>query len=116
NVSTLVTSAEVAAPVAADGPASLAWLLVALPLVGAAILLLAGKALDAWGHWLGVLTSAASFVIAAWIAVDMFGRDAADRVMDLHLYELLPAGTLDVSLGMRVDPLSMTFVLLVTLV
>ncbi|MGO1583187.1 MAG: NADH-quinone oxidoreductase subunit L [Actinomycetaceae bacterium] len=100
----------------ADGPASLAWLLVALPLAGAAILLLAGKASDAWGHWLGVLTSAAAFVLAAWIAADMFGRAAADRVMDLHIYDLLPAGTLDVSLGMRVDPLSMTFVLLVTLV
>ncbi|MGC5616566.1 NADH-quinone oxidoreductase subunit L [Georgenia sp. Z1491] len=116
NVPTLHAVTEVAAPVAADGPANLAWLLVAVPLVGAAVLLLAGRAADAWGHWLGVAASAASFVVAAWIAVDMVGRQASDRVMDLHLYDLLPAGTFDVSLGMRVDPLSMTFVLLVTLV
>ncbi|MGC5627441.1 NADH-quinone oxidoreductase subunit L [Georgenia sp. Z1344] len=113
---TLHAVTEVAAPVAADGPASLAWLLVAVPLVGAAVLLLSGRAANAWGHWLGVLASAATFVVAAWITVDMLGRDAGDRVMDLHLYDLLPAGTLDVSLGMRIDPLSMTFVLLVTLV
>ena len=30
------------------------WLLVALPLAGAAILLFGGRRTDAWGHWLGV--------------------------------------------------------------
>ena len=41
---------------AATGVASLAWLLFALPALGAAILLLAGRRADAWGHWLGVGT------------------------------------------------------------
>ena len=29
------------------------WLLIALPLLGAAVLLLGGKATNAWGHLLG---------------------------------------------------------------
>ena len=33
----------------------LTWLLVAVPAVSAAILLLGGKATDAWGHLLGAL-------------------------------------------------------------
>ena len=41
---------------AATGAASLAWLLFALPALGAAVLLLAGRRADRWGHWLGVAT------------------------------------------------------------
>ena len=39
----------------ATGPAALAWLLIVIPAAGAAILLLAGRAADARGHWLGLL-------------------------------------------------------------
>ena len=31
-----------------------AWVLVALPALGAAVLLLGGRRTDRWGHWLGV--------------------------------------------------------------
>ena len=34
--------------------------LVAVPLAGAAVLLLGGRRLDRFGHWLGVLASTAS--------------------------------------------------------
>ena len=32
------------------------WLLIAIPLASAAILLLLGRRADRWGHWLGVLS------------------------------------------------------------
>ena len=37
------------------------WVLPALPLAGAVVLLLAGRRSDAWGHLLGVLMALASF-------------------------------------------------------
>ena len=39
------------------------WLLVAIPLVSAAILLLLGRRADRWGHWLGVRRVGAAFVL-----------------------------------------------------
>ena len=38
----------------ATGAAALAWLLIAVPAAGAAVLLLAGRASDRWGHLLGL--------------------------------------------------------------
>lgn len=93
-----------------------AWLLIAIPLLGAAVLLLAGRRANAWGHWLGVLMSAASFVVAALVLVALLGREASDRVVDVHLFDWLNAGPLNVEAGLRIDPLSLTFVLLVTFV
>ncbi|MEP7763539.1 NADH-quinone oxidoreductase subunit L [Sanguibacter sp. 25GB23B1] len=93
-----------------------AWLLIAIPLVGAAVLLLVGRRADGWGHWLGVLVSASSFVVGLLVILALLGRDANDRVVDVHLFSWIDAGTLDVDAGLRIDPLSMTFVMLVTFV
>lgn len=93
-----------------------AWLLIAVPLVGAAVLLLLGRRADGWGHWLGVLVSASSFVVGLLVILALLGRDAHDRVVDVHLFSWIDAGTLDVDAGLRIDPLSMTFVMLVTFV
>ena len=105
-----------APPVAASGATSLSWLLIALPLVGAAVLLLAGRRADRWGHLLGVATSAAAFVVAVVVAVALGSAPAAERVVSLELYDWIAAGGFDLTLGLRIDPLSMSFVLLVTLV
>lgn len=104
--------------VSTDVPSSLsaAPLVILLPLVGAAVLLLAGRRSDRWGHWLGLLTAIGSFVVGVVLFVGLLGLDAGARVYDLQLYEWLPGGSLDVSVGLRVDPLSVTFVLLVTFV
>jgi NADH-quinone oxidoreductase subunit L len=91
------------------------WL-VGFPLIGAAILLLGGKATDRWGHWLGVLASAASAVIGFILMFRMIGTLPEERSLDHHLWTWLSAGGLDVDLGIRLDPLSMTFVMLVTFV
>jgi NADH-quinone oxidoreductase subunit L len=95
---------------------SLAPLLVAVPLASAAVLLLLGRRADRWGHWLGVLASGAAFVVAAVLLTDLLGRDAHDRVVDVHLFDWISAGRFDLAAGLRVDPLSLTFVLLVTFV
>ena len=49
--------------VQATGVFSLTWLLIGLPLLGAAILLLGGRRTDSFGHLLGCATVLGSFVI-----------------------------------------------------
>lgn len=95
---------------------SIAPLLVAVPLASAAVLLLLGRRSDRWGHWLGVLASTAAFVVGALLLVDLLGRPADDRVLAVHLFDWIQVGGFDLAAGLRVDPLSLTFVLLVTFV
>lgn len=102
--------------IAATGNVELIWLAVAIPLVSAGILLLAGKGANRWGHWLGILASLGSLVIGVMAALDLLGQDSSNRIQEHILYEWIPGGDLDVALGFRVDPLSITFVLLVTFV
>ncbi|MFH5230019.1 NADH-quinone oxidoreductase subunit L [Antrihabitans spumae] len=90
------------------------WLLPVLPLLGAVVLLLAGKRSNAWGHLLGTATALASFVVAIVLFVGMAGRDAADRLEHQHIFSWVPAGGLQVDFGLQLDQLSMCFVLLIT--
>ncbi|MBU4617658.1 NADH-quinone oxidoreductase subunit L [Rhodococcus sp. GG48] len=93
---------------------ALIWLLPALPLTGAVVLLLAGRRSDRWGHLLGCAAALASFVVALMLFVDMVGRADSDRVAQQHLFSWLPVAGLQVDFGLRLDQLSMCFVLLVT--
>ena len=95
---------------------SLAPLLVAVPLASAAVLLLLGRRADRWGHWLGLLASTAAFVVGAVLLAGLLGRPADDRALHVHLFDWIQAGGFDLSAGLLVDPLSLTFVLLVTFV
>ncbi|MBF6347211.1 NADH-quinone oxidoreductase subunit L [Nocardia cyriacigeorgica] len=90
------------------------WLLPALPLAGAVILLLTGRRADTWGHLLGCLTALASFAVAIVAFVAMLGRDDAARAVELDLYHWVPVTGLDVELGLQLDQLSMCFALLIT--
>jgi NADH-quinone oxidoreductase subunit L len=105
---------------AAGGIQTGAWLLVALPLFGAAVLLLGGRRTDGWGHWLAVLLSWASFVWGALLFLDLRGLAPEARARDLHLFSWVPAGSatsgFNVEAGLLLDPLSVAFVLLVTFV
>jgi len=100
----------------ASGTASLAWLLVALPLLGAAILLLGGRHTNKFGPALATGLSWATFVVGALILIPMLGRSGEQRAQSLHLFSWVPAGSFKVDAGMLVDPLSMAFVMLVTFV
>ena len=90
------------------------WLLIALPLAGAAILLLSGKRSNPWGHLLGCTTSVASFAVGALLFADMLGRAGEERVLHEKLFSWVPVGELHVDFGLQLDQLSMCFVLLIT--
>ena len=100
----------------ATGLASMAWLLIAVPAAGAAVLLLAGRACDRWGHLLGLLASLVSACLGLGILAQVLGLPPAERTMVVSLWRWFGAGDLDVRIGLRVDPLSLTFVALVTFV
>ncbi|MFV0252086.1 MAG: NADH-quinone oxidoreductase subunit L [Beutenbergiaceae bacterium] len=93
-----------------------AILLVAIPLVSAAGLLVLGRRADGWGHWLGVLAAAASCGMATVILLDLLGRSADGREISVPLFTWIPAGELSVDAGFLVDPLSVTFAMLITFV
>jgi NADH-quinone oxidoreductase subunit L len=101
-------------PTAAHGIFSLLWLVVALPAASAAILLLAGRRSDRWGHLLGCLSVLSSFVLGVLMFVEMLGLPAEERTVTQNLYEWIAAGTWQVETGLTLDPLSVLFVLLIT--
>ena len=96
----------------------LTWLVIAVPLASAGVLLLVGRRADRWGHVLGVAASATTAVVGIGAFLEMLGRDAEHRVVTDHLYTWISGGTgqLNVEAGLLIDPLSMTFVLLVSVV
>lgn len=90
------------------------WILPGLPLVGAVVLLLAGRRSDRFGHVLGTVMSGTAFVFAVMLFLDMLSRDADDRAVSDTLYSWVPVAELQVDFGFRLDQLSMCFVLLIT--
>ena len=113
---TYLAAAEQGQAAAASGIFGLTWLLIALPLAGAAVLLLGGRRTDPFGHLLGTGTVAASFVIGLLQFVALLGRDAEERAVGQHLFSWIPVNGFSVDVGMLLDPLSMCFVLLITFV
>ncbi|WP_067824926.1 NADH-quinone oxidoreductase subunit L [Actinomadura kijaniata] len=99
----------------AEGIQALAWLLIALPLAGAAVLLLGGRRTDRWGHLLGCAMSLASFGVGVAMFAQMLGyTPGEERRRTVRLWELFQAGSLKVDVDLLVDPLSISFVLLIT--
>ncbi|MEU6403649.1 NADH-quinone oxidoreductase subunit L [Streptomyces sp. NPDC046985] len=89
-------------------------LLIAAPLLGAAVLLVGGRRLDAVGHWIGTLLASASFVIGLVLFTGLLGRSADHRTLIQHLFTWIPVGGFQADAAFRLDQLSMTFVLLIT--
>jgi len=100
----------------ASGAAAYAWLLIALPLLGAAILLLGGRRTDRIGAYLGTGMSWAAFVVGLVVMLQLVGLSPEARAMHLTLWDWIPAGSFQLNAGLLVDPLSMCFVLLITFV
>jgi NADH-quinone oxidoreductase subunit L len=88
------------------------WLLIAIPLVSAAVLLLLGRRADRWGHWLGCASVGVAFVLGLVYFFTLRGQD--ERSHSVDLYQYLPVGGLRVDVGLLFDPLSAVFVLLIT--
>ncbi|MFJ4711341.1 NADH-quinone oxidoreductase subunit L [Streptomyces sp. NPDC088785] len=89
-------------------------LLVAAPLLGAAVLLCGGRALDRVGHLLGTVLAAASFALAVVLFSDLLGRGAEDRTLGQHLFSWIPVEGFQADVAFQLDQLSMTFVLLIS--
>ena len=120
----LLASAEeagkipVVQPTAADGAFSWLWLIIALPLAGAVVLLLGGAlfrgALDKVGHWLGTATILGSFALSLWLFFSLLGRGEEERQIGQHLFTWFEVGRLEVGMDLLYDPLSALFLLLIT--
>jgi NADH-quinone oxidoreductase subunit L len=96
----------------AHGVQSAAWLLVLLPLVSSAVLLLAGRYADRWGHLLGAGVPVLLFVYAVILFFSVKGETI--REINLNLYSWIPVNGFQVNVGFLLDPLSLIFVLLIT--
>jgi NADH-quinone oxidoreductase subunit L len=111
-------SVPVVHPTAADGVFTLMWLVIALPALGAVLLLVGGaiapKVFDRFGHILGCVLPIGSFAISLAMFVQMLGRADDDRQVGQHLYTWFDTGQLTVEMNLLVDPLSILFLLLIT--
>lgn len=100
----------------ANGAAQFAPLMILLPLAVSVLLLLLGRVSDRWGHWLAVAASWGSFAIGTTILVQFLSLPPRSRGMGMTLFSWIPAGEFSVDFGLILDPLSLTFVMLVTFV
>ena len=88
--------------------------LIALPLIGSAILLLAGRRADKWGHLLATALSASSFGVGLYQLSQMLNRSTEERAISQKLFSWISVGTFNVDAGLLLDQLSICFVLLIT--
>ena len=88
--------------------------LIALPLAGAALLLLGGRHTDKWGHLLATALSASSFGVGLYQLIQMLGRSEVARPVSQKLFDWINVGAFNVDAGLLLDQLSICFVLLIT--
>ena len=88
--------------------------LIALPLLGATILLLAGRRADKWGHILGTLMSASAFGVGLYQLSQMLSHTNEARPVTQKLFDWISVGSFKVDAGLMLDQLSICFVLLIT--
>jgi NADH-quinone oxidoreductase subunit L len=90
------------------------WLLIAIPLASAAVLLLLGRRADRWGHLLGVASVGVAFVLALTYFFQLRSLDPEHRSAEISLFRFIPVGNLKIDFGLLFDPLAGIFVLLIT--
>ncbi len=98
----------------AAGLAQYAWLLVVLPAAGALVLLVGGRRTNGFGHLLGCATVLGAFGYGLALFAQTAGMPAEQRIRELDLFTWFGVQSLQVDFGVRLDPLSLTFVLLIT--
>jgi NADH-quinone oxidoreductase subunit L len=93
----------------------LAPLIPALPLAGAAILLLAGRR---WrgsaAGWLASVLLVGAFAVTTVVFIDLISQPAAERLTHVKVFEWIAVGSFKVAVQFRVDPLSIVMALTVT--
>ena len=100
----------------ATGVFSYLWLLIALPLLGATVLLLGGRRTNRWGPYFAVLMVVAAAAYGIALLVGLLGRSADDRAVGQTLFEWVFVGGFTAPVALQLDQLSMVFVLLITIV
>ena len=93
--------------------ANLVWL-IALPLFSSAILLLAGKRSNSWGHVMATIVSACTFTVGVIEFFAMQGRAEESRAVTQKLFTWISVGSFNVDASLLLDQLSICFVLLIT--
>ncbi|WP_051452513.1 NADH-quinone oxidoreductase subunit L [Actinospica robiniae] len=102
------------APLAATGTFALTAWVIALPLAGAAILLLGGRKSNRFGHLLGCAAALGSFVLGAVLFFALLAKPGDQRSYDQHVYTWIPVPGFTADAGFHLDQLSIVFVLLIT--
>jgi NADH-quinone oxidoreductase subunit L len=102
-------------PEAASGVFSLLWVIIALPALGALVILLLGnRRTSGWAHILGCATIAGSFLIGVASFIGLLGRNEAHRSVTQHIYDWVNVSNFHAEFGLLYDQLSALFVLLIT--
>ncbi|MBK9179671.1 MAG: NADH-quinone oxidoreductase subunit L [Acidimicrobiales bacterium] len=92
-----------------------AWLVPALPLAGFIVLLLFGRRMgEPWAGWFATAIIAAAFFVSLVVFAGLVGEPAEERIFTQTLFTWMPVGGFSVDLAFLVDPLSVTWMLLVT--
>ena len=91
---------------------------IALPALSAAILLSLGKRTNKFGPYLAISASTGAFLVGFWQFFQLLGLPKEERTVITTVYEWLvvPAANLKINFGLQADPLSISFVLLITFV
>ncbi|MDP9436742.1 MAG: NADH-quinone oxidoreductase subunit L [Actinomycetota bacterium] len=98
----------------ATGALGSLWLLLALPALGATVILLLRAKARSWGPYLAIAMCGAAFVYALVAFGALLGRGEEERAVTVDLFSWIPVGGLQVDFGLLLDPLSATFTLLIT--
>jgi NADH-quinone oxidoreductase subunit L len=111
----LAETAPTVDPSTSGGVFSLLWVIIALPALGATVILLLGNTRTSrWAHLLGCATVLGSFAISVVAFVALLGRAEEDRQIGQKVYDWVDAGSFHVDFGLLFDPLSALFLLLIT--
>src|SRR3954454_11137304 len=103
----LSSTAPVVAPTSGSGVLDLLWVIVALPALGAAVILLLGNRRTAgWAHLLGTATVFASFLIGLLAFFAILGRDPQDRQVGQHVWTWFEVGAFRADISLLFDQLS----------
>jgi NADH-quinone oxidoreductase subunit L len=92
----------------------LIWLVPALPLAGFVVNLFLGKRLGRLAGVLASLLMLGAFGVGLGVLNDLLTLPAHSRVFVKHLYDWIAVGNFKVAVDLRVDPLSVTMMLVVT--
>jgi len=94
--------------------ADLIWLVPALPLAGALMLMVAGKQLRRVAGGLASLLVGAAFAMSVLVLIDLLGGGPEERTLTVKAIDWISVGSFEAPVEFRVDPLSMVMALTVT--